>query len=683
MTSFPLRKIKLSTLLLIILTSMFISISFLPHAKAVTTIVTMTPTTGAVGTTVSLNANISSGNGTYAILFDENSILTGTITGSNLTVTFPIPDATAGNHTLKLHDVATGENATQNFTITTAYYLNITTPEPPQQLQEGDHPIPIAVNVTGGDASTTYAANVTVKAPTNITYSNLVNITTSTYGNGTTLLNYPEDFPTGANTSFTGTYRAAFNDSVTGAFFIGLTNSSEYHRLQTVDIKAVRQPSEDVNITIAGTNVLNQENVTADNVTGIIHYTNWAVPSNATMGTYAISITSLSGKTKTPADTQNFTIPGYATNITMLNLAGETVQDIDFQILDNGTLVAEQYSNAEGLVQLLLEYGNYTRQAYYNTIRVGEDTYYVTGESSSNFTCSLTNLRITVKDKANNTLPAVAMYLTPVNETFTTDINGTTAIHSLLPNVTYTFNVSRYDTLFNITTIASLPQTAWYDVPITCPTMTLQVNVTNANGQPINNALIVAQELMGGLYYQDNTTADGLVTLNCTLGRYLVSVYANGATLNITTIDVNETIVNLPITVGFYGLDVSVRVVDYFGQAIPNVNVTLQWPGAQDSKLIGSDGLVSFNNIIGGTLEVTVRLSGQSEPCVITTTFVDNSTTIEIKIEKYTLLAGMLVETSHLLTAILIVLIAVVLLAFEILRRRRHKPQENEKIEPE
>lgn len=168
----------------------------------------------------------------------------------------------------------------------------------------------MAVNITGGDSGATYAANVTVKAPTNITYSNLINITTSTYGNGTTLLNYPEDFPTGANTSFTGTYQAAFNSTLaTGAFFIGLTNSTEYHRFQTVDIKAVRQPNENVNITIAGTNVLNSENVTADNVTGIIHYTNWAVPSNASIGTYMINITSLSGKTKTPADTQNFTIP--------------------------------------------------------------------------------------------------------------------------------------------------------------------------------------------------------------------------------------------------------------------------------------------------------------------------------------------------------------------------------------
>jgi flagellar biosynthesis/type III secretory pathway M-ring protein FliF/YscJ len=65
------------------------------------------------------------------------------------------------------------------------------------------------------------------------------------------------------------------------------------------------------------------------------------------------------------------------------------------------------------------------------------------------------------------------------------------------------------------------------------------------------------------------------------------------------------------------------------------------------------------------------------------TNFVDSSKTIEIKIDKYALLAGMLVETSQLLTAILIVLIVVLLLVLEIIRRRRHKPQESEKLKSE
>ena len=679
---FPFIKVKSLIFLLLILTSTVMTLSFLPYVRAETTKISIVPITGKVGTMVLLDANMSTVNASYIIFFDVNFLLNGTAIGHDLNVSFAIPDAVVGNHTVKVSNVASGENATTTFTVVTGYSLNVSVPTLPQQLQEGD-PVPINVNITGGDISALYVANVTVKTPNNSSYSNLMNVTLSSSGNYSTTVNYPENFSSGANTNFTGNYQVFFNDLLaTAAFHVGLTKSSEYHRFQTVDIKAVRELSENVNITITGTNVFNSENVTADNVTGIVQYVNWAVPSNASIGNYTVSITSLSSVIKVPTDVQNFTVPGYSVNITTLNLAEEIVAKVAFQVLENGTSVGDGLSDSQGLVFLMLEVGNYTRQAYYRNTKVGEDTFSVAGETLANFSCSLTNLRITVKDEADNILPQVKLFWTPDNQTLTTDINGTASVHSLLPNATYTLNASRYDIPFNITTITQLPATAWFDVPIICPTLTLRVNVTNANRQPINNALVKVQELMGGLYYQGNTV-DGVVALNCTLGRYTVGVYANGIKLNETTVDLNETIVNLPINCGLYGLDISVKVVDYFGQAIPNVNVTLQRTGMQDSRIAGSDGLVAFNNIVGGNLQVTVRLSGQSEPCVVMTNFVDSSKTIEIKIDKYALLAGMLVETSQLLTAILIVLIVVLFLVLEIIRRRRHKPQESEKLKSE
>jgi hypothetical protein len=126
-----------------------------------------------------------------------------------------------------------------------------------------------------------------------------------------------------------------------------------------------------------------------------------------------------------------------------------------------------------------------------------------------------------------------------------------------------------------------------------------------------------------------------------------------------------------------YNLTVSVKVVDYFGQPISNAKVTWQLEGLQDSGLTKSDGLVAFNNIIGGDLQVTVYLPGQSQPFMVTTSFVDNSKTIEMKLDKYVILAGFLVETSYLTTAIIIAVTVILALSIEVYRRKRSKPQKS------
>jgi hypothetical protein len=166
--------------------------------------------------------------------------------------------------------------------------------------------------------------------------------------------------------------------------------------------------------------------------------------------------------------------------------------------------------------------------------------------------------------------------------------------------------------------------------------------------------------------------------MHSTLGRYLIQVYANGIQLNETIVDLNETTVNNTIICGLYGLDVSVRVVDYFGQPIPNVNVTLQRSGYQSSGVSGADGLVPFPSIVGGDLQFAVRFVGQPKPFVATTAFVDKTTTVEIRIDQYVMLAGMLVETGQLVTVIMVVLAVVFVLCLEVYRRRRHRPKENE-----
>jgi len=97
------------------------------------------------------------------------------------------------------------------------------------------------------------------------------------------------------------------------------------------------------------------------------------------------------------------------------------------------------------------------------------------------------------------------------------------------------------------------------------------------------------------------------------------------------------------------------------------------------SSLTQSDGTASFSNLIGGNLQIAVYLADETQPYVAKGFFIDKSTTIEIKIEKYVMLAGVLVETGQLTTAIIIAVTIILLLSMEVYRRKRLKPQKSSK----
>ena len=682
MTNPLLTKIKNLTILLLILT-FTVTFSFFPIAKAETEIISITPFSGHVGTTVQLIGNMSTEDGQYILRFDEVEIARENATGYEVNESFNITSTFAGDHNVTLIDVTAEENDTTTFTILPLYSLETDVPQLPEQRQEGDN-VTISLDITGGGSSETLVANITVQAPTNVSYIGWLNVTTLNDGSGNAAIKYPENFSTGANTNFTGEYKIFFNETLaTGNFTIGLTNSIEYHRLQFVDIKAVGyKPNENGTITIScGEETIYppDENVTATEE-GIIR-TSWLIPQTASIGVYTLNITSISPNAtiKEPPDFQEFTVPGFDVNITTRNLAGEPVEDMDVQTFEEGKSVDNATSGDKGLVHLKLEVGNYTCDVYYKNETVGIFWINVTQEVSLDFYCNLTNLRIFVKDKTEHRIPEAKLCLIQENETLvenTTDIDGIAIVHSLLPNITYTLNVSRYDMHFNTTTISQLPTTDWFNLTVICPTLTLQVNVTDTNNQPIHNAIVKAQELMGGLRYEGNTI-DGAVTLSCTFGKYEVEVYASGIKVNETAIDLFEN-QSLLINCKYYGLKVHVKVVDYFGQPIPNANVTLQREGLSPrSNMTKSDGVATFNDFIGGSVQITICLNDQTQPCIETTSFVESSTTIGIKIGKYVLIAGVLVETNHLTTALIIAAAIILILSIEVYRRKHHKSQKS------
>lgn len=679
-----LKTIERLTCLILILTSGLIILSLLPKAVAGMSILGLNPDTGNVGTLVAITANATTANGKYEVYFDQDLTASGTSSANSVSATFIVPQTTAGDHNVTVVDVATQDNATATFTVTTSYSLVILTLAEP--LQENDS-IPISVNITGGESGMTYVANITVQAPTNVSYVNMLNVRTSTLGNGTATANYPSGFSAGANTNFVGNYTVLFNTTIGyQSFLVGLTNSTQYHRNQTVNVKALYGPNENVTLTIAGNNIFNSVNLTDSS--GLIDY-NWTVPADTSIGNYTVSVVSLSGPTiKNPPDTQNFAVPGFAVNVTARNLAEESVPDVSINALENGNIVDSTTTDTTGLGTLNLEIGNYTCEAYsqnaYSTSEnIGKLGIEVNDTASLDLVCNLTNLKVQVL-AGNISIPDAGIYLTPVGETFTTDLNGTVIIHSLLPDLAYDLNVTRYGTSFNVTSITQLlmneTAVAWYNVTVSCPTLVLQVTATKSGGQPLNNTLLRVQEMSGEPLYEQYTDANGNATFNPPLGIYSVRVYdQNGIILNETTVDLFQNQSTM-VQCDLYDLTVSVKVVDYFGQGIGNVNVKLQREGepTMSAPPTKADGIATFNNVIGGNLEVALYLGDSTQPIVTQGLTVQNSTTIQVKISKYIVLGGLLVETSEFATILMIALAIVFVLALEVYRFRRSKTKKSE-----
>ena len=71
-------------------------------------------------------------------------------------------------------------------------------------------------------------------------------------------------------------------------------------------------------------------------------------------------------------------------------------------------------------------------------------------------------------------------------------------------------------------------------------------------------------------------------------------------------------------------------------------------------------------------------LGDSTQPIVTQGLTVQNSTTIQVKIDKYIVLGGLLVETSDFATILVIVLAIVFVLALEVYRFRRLKTKKSE-----
>ena len=650
---------------------------------------------GIVGQEVSLQGTIETQNGGYEIWFGNNLVVSKNAAGYNVNANFTIPQISGGAYMITLRDASTNVNATSPFNVLITYYLEALEPSPPTQLQEGST-IVLNVTLTGVSPDTAYYANITVELPSplNTNYSQVVELDVSSQtAVATAQVTYPAASfqPGGSLTNYTGSYKVYLNrtrDLAEDQFFVGFTDLSEYHRDQTVNIHAIGyQPNENavINITYAetGANVYS-ETVTASSE-GIINSA-WAVSLDALIGDYNITITP-ENTAKAVTDSQLFTVPGFSVKIRNLNLAGEPVPKIVVEALDQATdTIHNGTSGDDGIATLNLEIGNHTITAFWNDVQVGIINAPITGESSFDLTCELTNIKITVQNKNGDLIPFVTLdvtyqYVTTKESLSKTghargqaDLSGNFILSSVLPRISYSINASLYGVVFNLgnNTITNLPAQAVYEVTVLCPSRTLTLSILDYNRAAIPNARIELLELTSGVFNGAVTDTAGTVTVEVTFGKYRLRVYTgNNILLNTTVIEVfSDT--QREIRCSLYNIEVSVTVVDYFEQPIPNVNVILYGSGiGTRSATTQTDGTTTFSNVIGGDMQIIAYAEGMENSYEALNLQIEEPTTIRIKMAKYVLIGPFLIEASVLATFIIVLLAIISFVSIEVYRRKR------------
>jgi hypothetical protein len=659
------------------------------------------PESGIVGQTVNVQGTIDTSNGLYQVWFDETLVASSRSEGYYINANFTVPQFPAGTYTITLRDFLENVNATYDFSIKLAYYIEAAVPSQPELLQEGNEVV-LNVTISGVQSGTTHQANVTVElpAPLSTSYSRMVELSASDQETvASAMVTYPAAAfqPEGSLTDYTGSYKAYFNETDSLAatqFFVGFTNSSQYHRSQAVAIRAIGYQADE-NATISIKNAKTSAEVYSERVSasseGVIT-SSWTVPSDAVIGDFNITITP-DNTAKLIPDSQLISVSGYAISVRTLNLAGEAVPQIVVEALDQATdTVYSATTGYDGVASMNLETGNHTLNAFWNGVKVGEMNVSITGVSSFDLQCELTNLKITVKNENGNLLPFVSLAVTYQYTKTTdgtsktgsasgqTDLSGTYNLTSVLPGISYTINASLYGIVFNADnkTVPSLPVQAVSEVTIICPSQTLTLKIIDYNMAAIPNARIELVEVTSGLFEAATVDASGTVTVEVTFGKYRLRVYKDDILLNSTVIEVFSDS-EQEIRCSLYNIQVSVKVVDYFNQPIPNMNVVLNGPSTETwSSTTQANGAVTFDNVIGGDMQVITYPQGVENSYEAVSLRVEEPTTIDVRLAKYVLIGPFLVETSALATIIVILLALLLFVSIEIYRRKRAKTADSE-----
>ncbi len=647
--------------------------------------VTPISASGAAGMTAGLTGTIHTLDGPYQILVGKTVVANGFADGNSVAVNFTVPELPAATYSLTLSDVNTNVNTSKQFTVETGYSATAS----PSTAQEGSN-VTINVAVTGSRLGTSYGADVAVSLPNGATYRAVVNLgTPNVKGTASKQIVFPsESFsPAGATTDYAGTYRISFNQTVaTSQFNVNILDSTTYHRGQTATIRATGyQPNQAATITIISVKtgaVVDTLSATAS-ADGVIN-AKWVIPSTIPIGDCTVKITTDSSP-KAAKDQQTFTVVGYAVRIGVTNLAGNPVRGVNVRVLDSGTNTrSNASSDINGLAQFMLEKGVHSVTAFWNDVNVAQTNITVNGDGNFTLRCQLTDMKITVKTADGITISFVNLDINYRYQSGTqsrsgsasgqTDPSGSYTLASTLAGATYTIDASIYNRVFNTlnNTASNLPNQATSEVTIICPSKNVTLNVVDYNNEPISNARVELVELSNGLFYSATTDGSGAAFVQPTFGRYRLRIYEENALLKETNLQVFDNS-DQQIRCTLYGIQLSVSVVDFFGAPIPNANVTLNGP-VKASAYTQGNGVATFDNIIGGNMQIIAQAQGMQEASQALTTDVNESTTVQIKMDKYISLGGLLLQASTFITIIVVVVITLLFVIVEVNRRRTAKP---------
>ncbi|MCW3995591.1 MAG: carboxypeptidase-like regulatory domain-containing protein [Candidatus Bathyarchaeota archaeon] len=680
--------VTLTILVLISLAAVCAPLEVLAQTNIGVQIYQTTPSTssGPVGTRVNILGSIHTPNSTYQVILGKTVVTTGTSEGYYVNANFTVPELLNGPYALILRDVSININYSQRFTVETGYGINAI----PSSVQEGNT-LKVNVSVTGGIPGSSYTATVTVEPPSPASkYTKTVTLgAVNAQGTAIAQVNFPDATfqPDGSTTDYVGTYKLYFNqtDSLAESqFSVNILDSTSYHQGQTVNIKATGyQANQAATITISNSKTsttLATLPVTAG-TDGVIT-ASWVVSSDATIGDYIVKI-SPDGTSKLIQDTQTFNVPGYSVKIKTTNIAGDPVPDLSVQARDPANNVYDATSDSSGNANFKLEKGTHVLTAYLNGVKVGETNITVTGEGTFTLRCELTNLKITVKNTNGTPMPFVNLdisYKYGSSKTGTasgkTDPFGSFTLASALTEATYTIEASMYGQIFNLhnNTFTNLPSQATSEIVIVCPSQNITINVVGYSQEPIPYARIELVEISNGLFYSAITDSHGSAITEVTFGMYRARVYKDNILISETNLPAfNESQKQIRSTI--YGIDLSVSVVDFFGSPIANANVIINRPETEKlTSKTQSNGIATFNNIIGGDMQIIASPGDTQSDYQAVKLTVDQPTTVQIKLAKYIALGPLLLPATALGTISIIILAIVVFLFVEIYRCKRKKP---------
>jgi hypothetical protein len=306
------------------------------------------------------------------------------------------------------------------------------------------------------------------------------------------------------------------------------------------------------------------------------------------------------------------------------------------------------------------------------------------------FTVKLSNIRLTVMDETSAMLPFVDLrlkynYTDKFNnafvetQSFTTNLTGYVQLQNVFADTDYIIEARRYGFLFHRTVINNLPE-GWNDITIIAPTYTMLVQVLDSKNASAHGLTVKAYEWSSGTSAPAKqpviTDVNGNATLYLTFGKYRVRVYNNTTFLNEVAVNLTQNPTSLIIHSEVYNVDLNVRVLDYFGQPIPNVSVELQRKVNSDYenayiRTTGSNGVAGFTNIIGGDSRVYVSVAGR--PSEMQHLYLVGPTReIVFNLYGYVAFAGFTLDTSQFATMVILI---VVLIAFTVVLVYKKMPR--------